>query len=57
MQWFNNFMSDSLFYLLVAMVGWSYILKALKKNAPNVTSAAKDAAAKKALSMISKFLK
>ena len=54
---FDTFMSDSLFWLVVTIVGWTYIFKALHKSAPDVTSAAKKAASAKALSVISKLFK
>jgi hypothetical protein len=57
MPWFNNFISDSVFYLMVTVVGWTYIFKALNKSAPDVTSAAKKAASAKALSVISKLFR
>jgi biopolymer transport protein ExbD len=57
MQTLNNLVSNMLFYLIVFMVAWSYMFKAMKSKAPNVTNAVKDAATKKALSFIFKLLK
>ena len=57
MQALNNFVSNSLFYFVAAMVGWSYIFKAMNKKAPNVTNAVKDAATRKAVSMLLKLFK
>jgi F0F1-type ATP synthase membrane subunit b/b' len=57
MQSFNQFVSNSLFFLIINIVVWKHIIKALNKSAPNVTSAAKTAAANKALSVIAKLFK
>ena len=57
MKALNDFMGDSIFYFAFALIGLVYILKALNRNAPNVTGAAKKAAANKAVSVLSRLFK
>lgn len=42
---------------IIGVLGWAILWKWLSKNAPDVTSTAKKAAAGKAISLIGKWLK
>lgn len=57
MSLFADFMTNSVFYTMIAIGGWVIIFKSLNRNAPNVMGAAKKAAANKALNVIANLFK
>ena len=57
MKALNDFMGVSIFHFGFALIGLVYILKALNRERPNVTGAAKKAAANKAVSVLSRLFK